>query len=88
MSPRSRYVGPGRAPAEHADHRAGAAAGAHLHRQVGEGLQDGGLGPRQVQADLGLAVQPAAEVDGAVGVGAGGGEQVNGGGVCGHAASL
>jgi len=65
--------------AQHPDHRRRAAAGAHLDRQVGEGLQHRRLGPGQVQADLRLPVQAAAEVDGAVGVGTGGIEQLSGG---------
>jgi hypothetical protein len=69
-------AGPG--AAQHADHRAGARPGAHLDREVGEGLQHGGLGARQLQPDLGEPVQLPAQVDGAVGIGPGGGQELSG----------
>src|SRR3712207_8482338 len=57
---------------QHTDDRADGRPGRHLHRQLGEGVEHGGLGLRKVQADLGPAVQPTSQVDGAVGVVVGG----------------
>ena len=65
-------------PAEDADDRADRRPGGHLDRQLGEGVEHRGLGLRQLQPDLGVPVQPAAQVDRAVGVVVGGGEQVRG----------
>jgi hypothetical protein len=70
--------GPGSRPAQDAHHRGRGFPGGHLDRQVGERLEDGELGPGQVQADLGVPVQRTAQVDRAVGVVVGGGEQVRG----------
>ena len=70
----------GAGAAQHADDGARRRPGAHLDRQIGERLEDGGLGPRQVQPDLGQPVQLTAQIDGAVGVVVGGGEQLRGAG--------
>ena len=56
MSPRSSTTGPGRAAAQHRGHRAERRPRADLERQPGQGVEHLALRLRQVQADLGLAV--------------------------------
>jgi hypothetical protein len=66
-------AGPG--AAQDADGGGGRRPDGHLDRQPGQLLQHGGLGARQLQPDLRVAVQPAAQVDGPVGVRVRRGEQ-------------
>ena len=58
-------------PGEARDHRRRALSGPHLEAEPREGLEDGRLRARHREADLGLAVNAAAELDGVVEDGAG-----------------
>ena len=75
MSPRSRTVGPGRVAVEHGDDRAGRRARRDRQRQPVERLEHGRLGRRQLEPELGVAVDPAPQLDGVVELGTGGIEQ-------------
>lgn len=73
----------GAAGVERGGHRAHPGAGAHVEAEVPDGLEHGPLGAGQVVADLRVAVQVAAQVDGVGLQGPGGIEQLSG-----HGATL
>ena len=85
MSPRSRIVGPGRAPSMTATTDDGRLARPRLEPERAQRLDDDRLGPRQLEADLGMAVQPPSDVDDVGQDRLGGGEdRVDRGGFAGH----
>jgi hypothetical protein len=61
MSPRNSTTGPGRSPAQDRRHRGGRHPQRHLEPESVQGIQDTALSAGQLQAELRVGVQGAAQ---------------------------